>query len=224
MANWKKGTGGGSGAPEDFGGNWKEREHLELFSNYSRYGKCDYLAYILMYDQKAGYIIDAINDPAPPESTMENGTGGEVQNKGDQQGSTTSPPKQSKAEARMAKHVESLTKVLGTVVSEAVDPLIQAIKGTTTGNSNGEQDEGSDNAASASRSMNTYQQETRMMHTMTLLNKLQEQAAMVQRSIDEEEDNCNDRDIQRKRKRLKTLNATIDKVYGNLETHLEEDG
>ena len=69
MSKWKMGTGGGSGAPEDFAGSWRERENLELFANYaSQAGKCDYLAYILMYDKEVDYIIDSINDPAPPRN------------------------------------------------------------------------------------------------------------------------------------------------------------
>ena len=61
-----------------------------------------------------------------------------------------------------------------------------------------------------------------MMQTMNLLTRLQEQADRVRASINEANDELTDADLEVKRKRLKTLDATIDKVYGNLETHLED--
>ena len=69
---WTKGTGGGSGADEDFD-NWEERDQLELFANYADHGSVDYLAYLLMLDKSANYVINTINDPAPADTVTEDG-------------------------------------------------------------------------------------------------------------------------------------------------------
>ena len=70
---WTKGTGGGSGSEENFE-NWETREKLEEFANYAQNGSVDYLAYLLMLDKKANYVINTINDEAPAHTVREDGT------------------------------------------------------------------------------------------------------------------------------------------------------
>ena len=68
---WTKGTGGGSGYPENCS-DWNERD-AELFSNYASVGKGDYLAWMYMLDAKAGFIFNLVNDPPPSDSVLEDG-------------------------------------------------------------------------------------------------------------------------------------------------------
>ena len=69
---WTKGTGGGSGMPEDFH-CWEERENLEEFANYADNRSVECLAYILMLDKKAEYILNTINEPVREDTVMEDG-------------------------------------------------------------------------------------------------------------------------------------------------------
>ena len=73
MANWKLGTGGGSGAPENYC-DWNTRQEEE-FANYGGApgSRVDHLAYIYMLDKKIGYAFNNINDPAPDSTVMEDG-------------------------------------------------------------------------------------------------------------------------------------------------------
>ena len=72
MKKWKKGTGGGSGYPENYC-NWNTRDD-ELFSNYhGAAGKSDALAWIYMLDKSLGYVFNVINDPPRADSVMEDG-------------------------------------------------------------------------------------------------------------------------------------------------------
>ena len=70
---WTKGTGGGSGSEENFQ-DWELREKTEEFANYSNSGSVDYLAYMLMLDKQAGYVINTINESAPDGTVNEDGT------------------------------------------------------------------------------------------------------------------------------------------------------
>ena len=73
---WRKGTGGGPGAPENFH-NWNQRD-AKLFANYGggKQGvrvKKDYLAYILMADIKCSYAFSSRFAPAPKDAVLEDG-------------------------------------------------------------------------------------------------------------------------------------------------------
>ena len=70
---WTKGTGGGSGMPENYT-NWEKRECLEKFADYAEHGSIDYLAYMIMLDKQVGYCINTINDPAPDDTVTEDET------------------------------------------------------------------------------------------------------------------------------------------------------
>ena len=70
MKNWSAGTGGGSGAPENYE-DWNSRSD-ELFQNYDQH-RGHYLAWIYMKDKKVGYLFDAKNDPVPPHVHLEDG-------------------------------------------------------------------------------------------------------------------------------------------------------
>lgn len=77
LKNWQKGTGGGSGYPENYS-DWNERD-AELFTNYASAGKGDYLAWIYMLDQKEGFIFNIANAPAPDDSILADGVAGRTQ-------------------------------------------------------------------------------------------------------------------------------------------------
>ena len=57
MKKWSEGTGGGSGAPEDYE-NWQERDPVEYFDGYSAVsGAGIYLTWVYMRDQAVGYLL-----------------------------------------------------------------------------------------------------------------------------------------------------------------------
>ena len=70
---WRKGTGGGPGAPEDFH-KWNLRDS-KLFANYGggrgTRVKKDYLAYILMQDIECSYAFSSRFAPAPRDTVLE---------------------------------------------------------------------------------------------------------------------------------------------------------
>ncbi len=69
---WKMGTGGGSGAPENFS-DWNERDG-EIFADYGPWtGKRDDLAWINMLDKEIGFCFNNEHDPPPAESVLEDG-------------------------------------------------------------------------------------------------------------------------------------------------------
>ena len=72
--NWLKGTGGGSGAPENYC-NHNERDTCLFGGYHPSAGKSDGLAYIFMIDKRAGFIFDLVNDPPPQDSIYEDGMG-----------------------------------------------------------------------------------------------------------------------------------------------------
>ena len=72
--------------------------------------------------------------------------------------------------------------------------------------------------ASDSQGHNTYLNETKMRDNMELLDIVKSQIQSVEDDIDEEVDT--EEDIERKRKRLKILNKSLDKVYKNLDEML----
>ena len=66
------GTGGGSGAPENFS-DWNERDG-EIFADYGPWmGKRDDLAWIYMLDKEIGFCFNNEHDPPPAESVLEDG-------------------------------------------------------------------------------------------------------------------------------------------------------
>ena len=72
---WTMGTGGGPGAEENFQ-DWENRKETEKFADYAEHGSCDWQAYAYMCDKRAGFILNAINDPAPTDTVREDCDGG----------------------------------------------------------------------------------------------------------------------------------------------------
>ena len=76
MKLWKLGTGGGSGAPENYC-DWETRdgEYFATYGDDKVKGKY-YLAWIYMLDQQTNYAFDTVNDPAPDDTVTEDSIGG----------------------------------------------------------------------------------------------------------------------------------------------------
>ncbi len=70
MVKWKQGTGGGSGAPENYA-DWNKRDDW-TFAEYGGH-KGDILSVIYMMDKDAGFPLLEIYDDAPASSTAEDG-------------------------------------------------------------------------------------------------------------------------------------------------------
>ena len=74
MDNWKKGTGGGPGRPENYTNDWEQRDG-EAFTTYGckvkdKYVEKDHLAWIYMLDLDTGFAFNSANDPAPDDTTV----------------------------------------------------------------------------------------------------------------------------------------------------------
>jgi len=123
MKKWQKGTGGGSGAPENFC-DWGDRDG-EIFSNYASSGKGDYLGWIYMLDKDIGYAFNMMNEPPPESSVMEDG---------DNTIGTKKKSKSNPAEEFSKTFSESMDRV-GLLLSNVLD------SGTAT-NSTGRQSQG----------------------------------------------------------------------------------
>ena len=119
MKKWQKGTGGGSGAPENFC-DWGDRDG-EMISNYASAGKGDYLAWIYMLDKDIGYAFNMINEPPPEMSVMEDGNN----TSGKKKKSNSNPAEE-----------------FGKTFSESMDKvglLLSTVIGANTGTAHGEQ-------------------------------------------------------------------------------------
>ena len=128
MTKWMYGTGGGSGFPEDFGGRWEEREELELFAHYAQSGTCDYLAYILMYDKSVGFTLNAVNDPAPKNTVMENGMPSA------KDGKQVTGGKRRRGEKLLLEQTKRVTEMMGQAMKDVVQPLIEVVRLQANGN------------------------------------------------------------------------------------------
>ena len=201
MKRWKMETGGGPGAPENFAGKWEDRENLELFSNYADSGSCDYLAYILMYDKDVGFTLNAVNDPAPAHTVMENGlAGGGVNEKGER--------KRTRGEIRMAKEAKEIATMFGSVITDSIGPLMKSI--TTTPNVaqvSSEQEE-------TQQQSDTYRKVNGMSQTMGLINSLEIQIERLEVAINLISEDSEEG--KKKKRRLEILNKMHDDSFEKL--------
>lgn len=69
MHNWMKGTGGGSGAPEDFS-IWEQRDPL-MFINYSNQAARMYLSVVYIWDKKYQFILVTQKDTVPSDAVID---------------------------------------------------------------------------------------------------------------------------------------------------------
>lgn len=109
---WSKGTGGGSGAPEDYA-IWDKRDD-EIFANYGDNANADYLAYIYMLDKQSGFALNMVNDPPPAETVTEDGSPARTSNK------------------NFGQQAEKLGEALKTSIKEGMQVLADAIKTSST--------------------------------------------------------------------------------------------
>ena len=70
---WTKRTDRGSDKSMNFK-DWGTREDSEKFTDYAEYGSVDYLAYIYMMDKTKNFHLNIIQDPAPKDPVVEDGT------------------------------------------------------------------------------------------------------------------------------------------------------
>ena len=203
MNKWMH-TGGGSGFPEDFAGNWEEREELELFAYYAKHGSVDYLAYIMMCDKQVGFTLNAVNDPAPKNTVMENETAGS-----ESTGKYGQGGKRSCDETRLIEQMDRMTEMIGKVMKDTVGPLIESIVGQNSKNSRkaGEQRSAMETAA---------KQVNGQVQVIKLINSLRDQIDYVKHSAEDEYKDTEE-DEQRKSKRLKILNKIYEEAYKKLE-------
>ena len=208
MRKWKMETGGGSGAPENFSGNWQDRENLELFSHYADKGSCDHLAYILMYDKDVGYTLNAVNDPAPEHTVMENGVPG-----GDA-GGNKDGRKETKAEKRIAKQGKEIASMFGTVMKESIAPLVQRLTAGTTATSTSPHSDEHPN--STDEHSNTYLMINGISQTLNVIKTLEEQVKVMKETLETMSDEPVEI-VNKKKRRLEILNKMVDDSFEKLE-------
>jgi hypothetical protein len=69
MTNWMKGTGGGSGAEEDFA-IWEERDHI-LFVIYSNQPARIYISVVYIWDKQYGFPLVTQKDTVPAYAAID---------------------------------------------------------------------------------------------------------------------------------------------------------
>ena len=152
-------------------------------------------------------FLNAVNDPAPPETIMENGIGGVAAIGSD---SNQKGQRKSKAEERLAVQAESITKIFGSIFTETVGPLVKSINGA------GDDDTTTTTTREATAVGDTYHHQHRMMQSFhQLMDSIRAQIDIVTKSIDDANDS--NETLGRKRKRLDTLNKMLDNSYSNLD-------
>lgn len=71
MHNWMKGTGGGSGAPEDFS-IWEQRDPIR-FIDYSNQAARMYLSVVYIWDKKYDFLLVTQKDTVPADAVIDDG-------------------------------------------------------------------------------------------------------------------------------------------------------
>ena len=190
---WTKGTGGGSGDSEHFK-DWETRNDTEKFANYAEYGSVDYLAYIYMLDKSKNFPLNAIHDPAPKDTVMEDGTSNV--------GKDGKTRRRKTASDRAKESVKEMTEGLNDIMTNAVKLLTSTMTAGTN--------EPGDNAvATAFRSVDG------MNRTLNLMQSLKMQIDMVKNTISED-DNDSLQAKQVKKGALSNLNKPTPRLLRRL--------
>ena len=127
---------------------------------------------------------------------MENRISGTI----DTSATTSGNPKRFRVEEIMSQQEERITKVFGKVFTEAMAPLIKTLNNDT----NKEPSAATDNISGSSGSnqggdnIDTYQQQSKMIQSMNLLNSIKTQIDSIKESINEISKNTED--FERKKK------------------------
>ena len=204
LKKWTKGTGGGPGYPENFS-DWGERNG-EYFSNYASAGKGDYLAWIYMLDKQIDYGFNTINDPAPADTTMEDGANrlGEKRGRKDKKG----------------KH--SSEQEFGKIMSDSMDKFGQIIAMSL--GSTSDETEGNTGPVQQETYQNPNEDDEKDVFvasidsTMNLITKLEAQHKAMCAVRD------NNRDFQgRMPKRIKYVEKAIERSYSRLNKIVDGD-
>ena len=182
---WTKGTGGGSGAEEDFE-NWEKREMTEKFADYAASGSCDMMAYIYMLDKDVGFMINAINDPAPSETVLEDGE--------KKQPATSTPAKRRKtAQDRIAENVSSF--------NDMMKSTLQVVREAFNGESK------------AGEVSDMVAKQEAMHWNVSHINNLNEQIDIIKaQSIDSDDGDA----VDRRKNRIEMLNEALDCAFKRL--------
>ena len=182
---WTKGTGGGSGAEEDFG-QWKRRENTEKFADYAENGSSDMMAYIYMLDKDVGFILNAINEPAPSNTIMEDGDK-------KKSGLETPTKKRKTAQDKIAETASSFNEMMKSTLQVMKEAFIKEI------NTDGED------------AMVTKQ---KALHwNVTHINNLNEQIDIIKaQSLDSDDEDA----VDRRKTRIGMLNEALDCAFRRL--------
>ena len=196
MKLWKLGTGGGSGAPENYC-DWETRDG-EYFATYGddKDNRKDYLAWIYVLDQQMNYAFDTVNDPAPDDTVTEDSIGGGsgvMKGKKGQQLGTAIEKFGERMSVNMTKGIEAITRALVTPKR----PESESSHGTSS-------------------------KRRRVGHVMvgdllSVISELGEQMKKVEAEIDAGED------MERNAKIMNTLKNSQDKMYEDLVQESESE-
>ena len=197
---WTKGTGGGSGAEENFE-NWETREKLENFANYATNGSVDYLAYLLMLDKKANYVINTINDEAPAHTVTEDG------NSAGNSGNIARTPKKKRKTAM--EQVASTAKEIQEDMKGILQESMKLLGSKNEANSNAQQ----------TQEVATMELQHKSVDGMTkcynLICSLETQLDKMKTGA--EENDSDDNESSRKTKRMELLEKALSAAYEKLE-------
>jgi len=123
MHNWMKGTGGGSGAPEDFS-IWENRDPV-LFVNYSNQATRIYLSVIYMWDKEFGFPLVTKKASVPTNAAVDDNVlfrsygHDDEDNNGNETGSSSEKRGRRTASARKEDSMMSILQTMNQMNKEA---------------------------------------------------------------------------------------------------------
>ena len=116
MTNYTKGTGGGSGKPEDFM-VWEERDATKFFKDYA--GNTTYLTWVHLADKESNFLLYAKYEGLPSECKMD-GAKSYVS-------STRESPRRTKRDNELFSNMVSTSKSMQNTIEKSTKALIEAV-------------------------------------------------------------------------------------------------
>jgi|AntRauTorckE5430_2_1112549.scaffolds.fasta_scaffold01766_3 hypothetical protein len=184
---WKLGTGGGSGAPENFS-DWNARDD-QKFADYGKWvGRRDDLAWVYMVDKNAQFIFNIANEPAPANTILEDGSNA----------SSSHDQKGRGGKSNHFNEANDLSKALGETMKQGFAMITEMVKKQDT----------RDDVEPAGV---VLRQKVGNVNTLQQI----EEAVTLIRKLDEQIESMKNRQVARKR--IKIIEGALDIAYTSLD-------
>lgn len=164
MKNWTKGTGGGSGAPEDYC-NWETRDATEYYKGYAdKFGGGMELTWIYMKDLKHGLPLYSSFKGLPDSAKMEDGVAT----------TATNPASSSKATStKYSQEIDAINKK-ETMLFSALDKMSNMLNTSLLTPNTSQSKAASKNSSSSSDTTTSAPRRTKKRAVITILREVNE--------------------------------------------------